>query len=36
MPILEGLDAENVLEIPEYAKSRPHVEFEPANDGVFG
>ncbi|KAG8161956.1 hypothetical protein KVR01_007721 [Diaporthe batatas] len=35
-PILEGLDAQNAVDIPEYAKARPHVEFKPANDGVFG
>ncbi|KAI7774759.1 multicopper oxidase [Diaporthe eres] len=35
-PILEGLNGENLVDVPEYAKSRPHVKFEPANDGVFG
>jgi hypothetical protein len=36
VPILEGLDAQNAVDVPEYAKARPHVEFKPANDGVFG
>ncbi|KAG6354808.1 hypothetical protein INS49_003889 [Diaporthe citri] len=36
VPILEGLNGENLVDVPEYAKSRPHVKFEPANDGVFG
>lgn len=35
-PILEGLNGENLVNVPEYAKARPHVKFEPANDGVFG
>jgi hypothetical protein len=34
-PLLEGM--ENLeKEIPTWAKDRPHVEFTPKNDGVFG
>ncbi|KAM6529455.1 hypothetical protein FALCPG4_007591 [Fusarium falciforme] len=36
VPILEGITAENPLEIPEEVLGRPHVEFEPKNDGIFG
>ncbi|RSL99250.1 hypothetical protein CDV31_012259 [Fusarium ambrosium] len=36
VPILEGITAENPIEIPEEALDRPHVEFEPKNDGIFG
>lgn len=27
---------EDSLNIPEYALKRPHVDYEPTNDGVFG
>ncbi|KAJ4200830.1 hypothetical protein NW759_015806 [Fusarium solani] len=36
IPILEGITAENPIEIPEEVLDRPHVEFEPKNDGIFG
>ncbi|RSM06684.1 hypothetical protein CEP52_005561 [Fusarium oligoseptatum] len=36
VPILEGITAENPIEIPKEALDRPHVEFEPKNDGIFG
>ncbi|OBR11569.1 Multicopper oxidase [Colletotrichum higginsianum IMI 349063] len=35
-PLLEGMDSNMQNEIPEHAKSMPHVEFTPKNDGVFG
>ncbi|RSL49529.1 hypothetical protein CEP54_012376 [Fusarium duplospermum] len=36
VPILEGITAKTPIEIPEEAFDRPHVEFEPKNDGIFG
>lgn len=36
VPILEGLTPEDFVSVPAYAADRPHVEFEPKNDGIFG
>lgn len=35
-PIMEGILSSDPAEFPESAVNRPHVEFEPKNDGVFG
>ncbi|KAK6214203.1 hypothetical protein LQW54_004629 [Pestalotiopsis sp. IQ-011] len=35
-PILEGFTAEDPIAVPDSAKNRPHVTFQPKNDGVFG
>ncbi|KAK1449474.1 hypothetical protein CMEL01_08789 [Colletotrichum melonis] len=35
-PIMEGILSSDPAEFPESAINRPHVEFEPKNDGVFG
>ncbi|KZL70549.1 multicopper oxidase [Colletotrichum tofieldiae] len=35
-PILEGIMADDPAKFPESAVNRPHVDFEPKNDGVFG
>lgn len=35
-PILEGITAEDPIEVPTSAMNRPHIDFEPKNDGVFG
>ncbi|OHE99676.1 hypothetical protein CORC01_05034 [Colletotrichum orchidophilum] len=35
-PIMEGILSSDPVEFPESAINRPHVEFEPKNDGVFG
>ncbi|GJD01423.1 multicopper oxidase [Colletotrichum higginsianum] len=35
-PIMEGILADDPVKLPESAVNRPHVVFEPKNDGVFG
>ncbi|CAN8101373.1 unnamed protein product [Discula destructiva] len=35
-PIIEGFGPKDFVDIPDYASTRPHVEFDPTNDGVFG
>ncbi|GJC89099.1 multicopper oxidase GIP1 [Colletotrichum liriopes] len=35
-PIMEGTMADDPAKFPESAVNRPHVDFEPKNDGVFG
>ncbi|KAF4780665.1 hypothetical protein HER10_EVM0000708 [Colletotrichum scovillei] len=35
-PIMEGILSSDPAEFPESAINRPHVDFEPKNDGVFG
>ncbi|TLS29909.1 hypothetical protein PpBr36_02207 [Pyricularia pennisetigena] len=35
-PILEGISPDDPAEFPEWVARRPHIEFEPKNDGVFG
>lgn len=35
-PLLEGMDNTTYAEVPESARTLPHVDFEPKNDGVFG
>ncbi|KAL0933699.1 multicopper oxidase [Colletotrichum truncatum] len=35
-PIMEGILPNDPAEFPSSAANRPHVEFEPKNDGVFG
>ncbi|KAI6373041.1 hypothetical protein MCOR25_003571 [Pyricularia grisea] len=35
-PILEGILPNDPAEFPESVAKRPHVKFEPKNDGVFG
>ncbi|KXJ97248.1 Cupredoxin [Microdochium bolleyi] len=35
-PILEGVTVDNSISVPDSATRRPHVEFDPKNDGVFG
>lgn len=35
-PLLEGMDSSKPYNVPAYAKSMPHVDFTPNNDGVFG
>lgn len=35
-PLLEGIDANMLRDIPESVLKMPHVDFEPKNDGVFG
>ncbi|KAI6260084.1 hypothetical protein MCOR27_002778 [Pyricularia oryzae] len=35
-PILEGILPNDPAQFPESVAKRPHVEFEPKNDGVFG
>ncbi|KAK1659197.1 Cupredoxin [Colletotrichum godetiae] len=35
-PIMEGILSSDPAEFPESAINRPHVEFKPKNDGVFG
>ncbi|KXH65544.1 hypothetical protein CSAL01_02943 [Colletotrichum salicis] len=35
-PIMEGILSSDPAEFPASAVNRPHVEFEPKNDGVFG
>ncbi|KXH47725.1 hypothetical protein CSIM01_11675 [Colletotrichum simmondsii] len=35
-PIMEGILSSDPPEFPESAINRPHVDFEPKNDGVFG
>ncbi|KAF3013563.1 hypothetical protein E8E14_010796 [Neopestalotiopsis sp. 37M] len=34
-PILEGITAEDPIKVPTSAMNRPHIDFEPKNDGVF-
>ncbi|KAK6065947.1 hypothetical protein SCUP234_12310 [Seiridium cupressi] len=36
VPILEGITADDLVVIPTSAIERPHVKFDPENDGVFG
>lgn len=36
VPILEGITEDTPLKIPEDLVERPHVDFKPAHDGVFG
>ncbi|KAF5554136.1 multicopper oxidase [Fusarium mexicanum] len=36
VPILEGITEETPIKIPESVVNRPHVEFKPAHDGIFG
>ncbi|ORY67546.1 Cupredoxin [Pseudomassariella vexata] len=35
-PILEGITPEDPLDAPAGALNRPHIEFKPKNDGIFG
>ncbi|GKT50103.1 multicopper oxidase GIP1 [Colletotrichum spaethianum] len=35
-PIMEGILPDDPVKFPESAVNRPHVDFEPKNDGVFG
>ncbi|KAK2063681.1 Cupredoxin [Colletotrichum caudatum] len=35
-PIMEGIMPDDPVTLPESAVKRPHVDFEPKNDGVFG
>ncbi|KAM0268814.1 hypothetical protein ACHAPA_004744 [Fusarium lateritium] len=36
VPILEGITEETPIKIPQSVVARPHVEFQPAHDGIFG
>ncbi|KAI7762476.1 hypothetical protein LZL87_008822 [Fusarium oxysporum] len=36
VPILEGITEETPIKIPDSVVNRPHVEFKPAHDGIFG
>ncbi|KAI1070289.1 hypothetical protein LB507_010320 [Fusarium sp. FIESC RH6] len=36
VPILEGITEDTPLKIPEGVVERPHVDFKPAHDGIFG
>ncbi|KAK7228885.1 hypothetical protein V2G26_001055 [Clonostachys chloroleuca] len=36
VPILEGITTKDPIIVPEAAQDRPHIEFEPKNDGIFG
>lgn len=36
VPILEGITVDDPLTIPTSAVNRPHVKFDPKNDGIFG
>ncbi|ENH73399.1 Laccase-1 [Fusarium oxysporum f. sp. cubense race 1] len=35
-PILEGITEDTPIKVPESVVNRPHVEFKPAHDGIFG
>ncbi|KAJ0142805.1 Uncharacterized protein HZ326_14374 [Fusarium oxysporum f. sp. albedinis] len=35
-PILEGITEDTPIKVPESVLNRPHVEFKPAHDGIFG
>ncbi|KAI1871212.1 uncharacterized protein JN550_004657 [Neoarthrinium moseri] len=35
-PILEGITVDDPISVPSSAMHRPHVQFDPKNDGVFG
>ncbi|RKK98266.1 hypothetical protein BFJ68_g13674 [Fusarium oxysporum] len=35
-PILEGITEDTPIKVPESVVDRPHVEFKPAHDGIFG
>jgi hypothetical protein len=36
VPILEGITVDTPLKVPESVVKRPHVDFKPAHDGIFG
>ncbi|ESU09705.1 hypothetical protein FGSG_03506 [Fusarium graminearum PH-1] len=36
VPILEGITVDTPLKVPESVVDRPHVDFKPAHDGIFG
>ncbi|KAL4731843.1 hypothetical protein ACLX1H_000836 [Fusarium chlamydosporum] len=36
VPILEGITEDTPLKVPESVVKRPHIDFKPAHDGIFG